>query len=429
MNKSSPPDVDLVIGLCYNLFKLIRNRYMKGVVIINSEMILIDSIKELELSVTQYMRIKSSYDALSEELKKNDTEVEVYTQGSILLGTTIRPYRKNKNVEYDVDLVAQYPKDKSTLLPQQVRDYVGNTFKQNGTYASKLLEKKRCWRIEYAEQEGLGFHADIVPAIPESQIEIQKILTKPGFEYLADLSVAITHKDDDDSRAEWLSCNPKGYGEWFSLIKSEKYRTMIEQKRSTIYMENKDLFSNIDEVPIQLVKTPMQRVIQLLKRHRDVYFSGKKSEDDKPISIIITTLAAEIVDTLNLQQLGFVDLLAEVTRALIEVERLIDNKLYTSYQIRSLIYRKESEWWIPNPVNINENFADKWNDNINIPRAFFDWLKALERDIIDNINDKNFHKILCEKLAVPCKDSSENEESIISVSSNTSSKPWSRHGK
>ena len=43
------------------------------------------------------------------------------------------------------------------------------------------------------------------------------------------------------------------------------------------------------------MKTPLQRAIQILKRHRDVWFNKNRSAYDekaKPSSIIITTLAA-----------------------------------------------------------------------------------------------------------------------------------------
>jgi len=29
---------------------------------------------------------------------------------------------------------------------------------------------------------------------------------------------------------------------------------------------------------------------------------------------------------------------------------------------------------IPNPVSFDENFADKWNENPELPKAFFNWL-------------------------------------------------------
>lgn len=47
--------------------------------------------------------------------------------------------------------------------------------------------------------------------------------------------------------------------------------------------------AQVDQVTIFKRKTPMQRCIQLLKQHRNQMFGDY---DSKPISIIITTLAA-----------------------------------------------------------------------------------------------------------------------------------------
>ena len=47
-------------------------------------------------------------------------------------------------------------------------------------------------------------------------------------------------------------------------------------------------------MPDELVRTPLQRTIQILKRHRDIRFSTKEERKIKPISMIITTLAAQI---------------------------------------------------------------------------------------------------------------------------------------
>ena len=48
--------------------------------------------------------------------------------------------------------------------------------------------------------------------------------------------------------------------------------------------------ARVEDVPEYQVKTPLQQGIQILKRHRDIMFV--EDPDDKPISIIITTLAA-----------------------------------------------------------------------------------------------------------------------------------------
>ncbi len=52
------------------------------------------------------------------------------------------------------------------------------------------------------------------------------------------------------------------------------------------------LSESVDPVrPFQKEKMPLQRVVQLLKRHRDIMFSSDEYDsENKPISIIITTL-------------------------------------------------------------------------------------------------------------------------------------------
>jgi hypothetical protein len=48
--------------------------------------------------------------------------------------------------------------------------------------------------------------------------------------------------------------------------------------------------ADVDELPTYQWKTPLQRCVQILKRHRDVMFADHPAA--KPISVIITTLAA-----------------------------------------------------------------------------------------------------------------------------------------
>jgi len=47
---------------------------------------------------------------------------------------------------------------------------------------------------------------------------------------------------------------------------------------------------DVESVPYPVIKTTLQQTVQALKRHRDIYFSDHL--DDRPASIIITTLAA-----------------------------------------------------------------------------------------------------------------------------------------
>ena len=51
-------------------------------------------------------------------------------------------------------------------------------------------------------------------------------------------------------------------------------------------------FHRADDIPDALVRTPLQRAIQIMKRHRDVRFNAHRDQKHNPISMIITALAA-----------------------------------------------------------------------------------------------------------------------------------------
>lgn len=108
---------------------------------------------------------------------------------------------------------------------------------------------------------------------------------------------------------------------------------------------------------------PLQKVVQLLKRHRDVYYGG---DEDKPISIIITTLAAKAYS-------GEEDLVSALKRITNNMEGYIKVKY-------SEKYGKEIKV-IENPVNPEENFADKWPEHPRKEEVFYDWLRQLNQDV------------------------------------------------
>ena len=87
----------------------------------------------------------------------------------------------------------------------------------------------------------------------------------------------------DTELVRWQKSNPKEYAAWFHRAMA----TQFDRKRAEIA---ESLKASIEDVPEWRVKTPLQRAVQLLKRHRDVYF--KAAPDNRPVSIIITTLAA-----------------------------------------------------------------------------------------------------------------------------------------
>lgn len=101
--------------------------------------------------------------------------------------------------------------------------------------------------------------------------------------------------------------------------------------------------------------------IQLLKRHRDIYF--QKDDENAPISVIITTLAAKAYTGE-----------ASVYETLVNVL----SKMSTFIEIRNGVY------WIQNPVMPLENFADKWQECPQKKIAFENWIQKAREDFITN---------------------------------------------
>ena len=116
-----------------------------------------------------------------------------------------------------------------------------------------------------------------------------------------------------------------------------------------------------EDVPEYKVKTPLQRAIQILKRHRDFHFQG---DDDRPISIIITTLAAKSYNN----QANLLDAFLTLVR---DMPKHIETRKKNGKRVS----------WVPNPVNDGENFADKWEDNPQREVKLRAWLKKVDDDL------------------------------------------------
>jgi hypothetical protein len=185
-----------------------------------------------------------------------------------------------------------------------VYDLVAARLREHAVYRAILQPKNRCLRINYAG----NFHLDIIPACPNGGMAI---------------------KVPDRELAAWKTSNPVGYADWF--FRRCQYRSRLLEKAMDARV--RPLPSN---VPSER-KYPLQRAVQLLKRHRDSFFDGNP---DAARSILLTTLAAEAYqgqESLTLTLDGIVD------------------------GIRGFIASAISIPQVPNPTNPEENFAAGWN--------------------------------------------------------------------
>ena len=238
----------------------------------DNERFLNDILKHIvqEISITQTMATKAvdSYEAVGKWIGDGiQYDVHINPQGSMSLGTTNKPVSDKD--DYDIDLVCLL-EDGSSLTARQIKSVVGNRLKENERYRKKILEEgegKRCWKMQYDE-----FHMDILPCVPKGYY-LEPVYT----------DIRLTHKNANQEYEDRFS-NPVGYRKWFE----ERMGNILQEEKRNYALQNK---VEIEDVPNYRVKTPLQMVIQLLKRHRDICF--EKDPDNSPISIIITTLAAE----------------------------------------------------------------------------------------------------------------------------------------
>ena len=324
--------------------------------------ILKDLGDELDVPPSKYEDAKNRYEAVGAWLNEDDSEIaiyrpEIYPQGSFALGTAVRPL---DDEDYDVDSVCLLQINRNRITQRHLKQLVGNRLNAHKTYARMIDPKeggRRCWTLKYADDS--KFHLDILPAIPD---EYDWLIAMGVPEELAKHAICITDKETWNTDRDWPRSNPNGYVDWFKGC----MRIILEERRRSIALEKR---ADVSQIPDYEIKTPLQRVIQLLKRHRDMMYND---DDDKPISIIITTLAAQAYNN---------------------EDDILDALLNIVPGMRSGIENRNGTLWVLNPVNPQENFADKWAEEPRKKDIFYEWLYAVEQQHHKLLTDSGFAKV------------------------------------
>ncbi|WP_298975933.1 nucleotidyltransferase [uncultured Roseobacter sp.] len=322
-------------------------------------------------------RARKRYRSLGDWLDRPNSGIkqfdpEVYPQGSFALGTVIQPISEAD--AFDLDLVCRLDATKYDFTMQELKRLTGiEVLAYADAHSMKHTpeDKRRCWTMEYADEA--NFHTDILPALPDD-VAYREYLKSRGHvdlannDELAQFALAITdktHPSYERTCADWPVSNPKGYATWFHAQHSFQ---LDRAKKARMAKDSK--YASIDEIPNYRMKTPLQRSIQLLKRHRDMMFAD--DGEHKPISIIITTLSAHAYQGEE-----------TITDALRTILRTMD----------TFIEERGGIKWIANPTNPEENFADKWPDNAEKETNFYDWLEAARHDFGTYIREARFSEI------------------------------------
>lgn len=294
---------------------------------------LLDRIgKNLQLSTTAYGLAEQRYKTIGEWLEAAGSPLakfkpRIYPQGSLRIGTTVKPKGRN---EYDLDLVCELQAAWQDFpSPLYVLDLIEKQIRANRLYAGMVDPKRRCIRIIYADL----FHLDILPACPSPEDGHQCVVVP------------------DREAKEWKESNPRGYAQWFERVARQAREFRLKR---------------IDPLPEQEAYedlTTLQRVVQLLKRYRDIAYQDKP--ELAPISIILTTLAAHHYEGQDSVSAAMGGILRGIINAIPRTGRL----------------------YVCNPTNSLEDLSERWDTNPEAYEAFKQGIYQLQETwwrLLDN---------------------------------------------
>ena len=280
---------------------------------------LIKICKKLNLPRSLHEKAVESYQSVSKYLVSHINEdFKIYSQGSFATGTTVKPLSRE---EYDLDFVCET----ENIDPFVLFKIIKNALKINPIYKYSLEEKKRCIRINYAND----YHLDILPAQSDKNSNSETSILIP-----------------DKEAQELISSDPKGYIKWF-----ESFAHRIDTKE----IETVPQYQSSDD------KENIKLIVQLMKRHRDVYFSKQSDFSQNPDiiqsspSIIITTLCRMSYKNEN-------------------------NILYAMKGITDCIIQ-QNICEVINPVNPKEVLSERWEKDLNLYNYFKKWIQSLCDDL------------------------------------------------
>jgi hypothetical protein len=287
----------------------------------------------LQLSPTQHGKAEDRYKAIAKVIDGPSSPFvhlssNMYPQGSMRLGTTVKPLEG----PHDLDFVCEFTVSHKLVNPMALLDEMYQLFNDHGVYGGMVEKKNRCVRIVYKDV----FWLDILPACRD------------------DINGGTCVQVPDREQGKWTPSNPIGYAKWFE---ESSHRTIVCFDDSTRYLVIK-ASSSVQPIPdLQATeeKTILQLIVQLLKRWRDIHYADSSFP---PISIVLTTLAADIYTGVQSIALGLLEVLEGIVSRL-DAAHALGRRLE-----------------VPNPVHPEEDFSERWDHN---PKAYLEFNDGIRK--------------------------------------------------
>jgi len=269
--------------------------------------------ESIQLDITRRRKMEETYQAIENLLESDEdffgkNKFEIYPQGSVSLGTTVKPIAKN---EFDLDIVIHIRADYQYYTPSEIYNQLKRVLLGSGNHKDLVELKNRCIRLNYAGD----FHMDILPGIQEFTYDEDKLVVP------------------DRELGRWTSSNPRGFSTWFLNKNDVVIQTLLEKAYAQAELPSDDFTK----------KKPLQRSVQLVKMYRDLYFENNQSNSTS--SIILTTIFAEYYK-------GEDSIFGTIENIIRKIKIDISSKELNNERIVVL-----------NPVNSQEDFSEKWDSS------------------------------------------------------------------
>jgi hypothetical protein len=332
------------------------------------EIVLLRAAHDISLSESQYQLISDRYEVL-QEIIEDATEptlkdAHIFVQGSIRLKTTLKPSPSATNdlATVDADAVVWLP-NAVGADPNEILKAIEDRFSEGAKVKAPIKRLRRGIRVIYAD-ENPGFHIDVTPA-----------RCAPG----NGSDKGEGNLQVPDRQTGWKASSPIPYARWLEETASQEVQISVTEelrKRHVFLAEaSQDPLPDYEEY---IDGNPLRAAVKLLKRHRDEWAIRHGTEDVRPISAVITTLAGKAYEEVAMESQH---------RDFRPVEAIME----IVARMPSHIVRNGEKCFVLNPQDPGENFAEKWNrpgdEGLSYRRAFQEWHSAALRDIRMGLED------------------------------------------
>ena len=314
--------------------------------------ILLDIIcQRLQIGKTKEEKLQAAYRNITSCIEKDDFfdlhDAVMYAFGSRAINTVVKPKGRD---EYDLDFTVQIILSNLNISPKELVDKLFSCLVKNGNFEGKIKLIRYGVRVIYSGD----FHVDIMIGVSS----IHNRLLVP-----------------DWKENKWVNRNPKGYIKWFENryisdfaniqlfnYYKENFPKMFDK---TIEIESRTETEEITPAVTYPEIQPIQRITQLFKRHRDIFFL-KNMPDYKCSSIILTTLIGD-------SYLGENSIYSGMTNVIQRNMDLIGNHNDFPFKLINPADRGLS-------IELQENLTDKWEKDLKYYRAFRQYIRKIAYD-------------------------------------------------